>query len=189
MKSVPASGSAKPPPDPGKPLAAAALSQHAVSEEKSSPLLDAARTGPAAGAAARDFAAHVASDERSGQTGGQPNPIDAPTLAGAVPTQSPASASPPQVAHSTPAAASPDAAAQVAPAVVSLVQTGDGGQRLVLHLQPAELGQVQVRIDRTDGAPARVEITVQRPETAQMLLRDQSQLQHALDQAGIPQDG
>jgi hypothetical protein len=88
----------------------------------------------------------------------------------------------------------PDAAAaaptqQVAAAVVSLAGAPGGGQRMTLRLEPAELGQVQIRIDRPTDAPAQVEITVQRPETLTLLLRDQPQLQRALDQAGVPADG
>jgi flagellar hook-length control protein FliK len=80
-------------------------------------------------------------------------------------------------------------AQQVSAALVSLVHAPDGGQRMTLRLEPAELGLVQIRIDRPVDAPAQVEITVQRPETLTLLLRDQPQLQHALDQAGVPADG
>lgn len=65
----------------------------------------------------------------------------------------------------------------------------DGAQRLTLRLDPPELGHVQIRIDRPSDAPARVDITVERAETLTLLLRDQPQLQHALDQAGVPSDG
>jgi hypothetical protein len=60
---------------------------------------------------------------------------------------------------------------------------------MTLRLEPAELGVVQIRIDRPADAPAQVQITVQRPETMTLLLRDQPQLQRALDQAGVPADG
>lgn len=60
---------------------------------------------------------------------------------------------------------------------------------MTLRLEPAELGLVQIRINRPADAPAQVEITVQRPETLTLLLRDQPQLQRALDQAGVPADG
>ena len=60
---------------------------------------------------------------------------------------------------------------------------------MTLRLEPAELGQVQIRIDRPQDAPAQVDISVQRPETLTLLLRDQPQLQRALDQAGVPADG
>ena len=58
-----------------------------------------------------------------------------------------------------------------------------------MRLDPPELGRVQVRIDRPTDAPARVEITVEKAETLTLLLRDQPQLQRALDQAGVPAEG
>jgi hypothetical protein len=74
--------------------------------------------------------------------------------------------------------------------MVSLSHAPDGAQRLTMKLQPPELGQVQIRIDRpADDAPARIAITVERPETLQLLLRDQPQLQRALDLAGVPAEG
>jgi hypothetical protein len=81
------------------------------------------------------------------------------------------------------------AAGQVAPALVHLAQTADGTQRLTLHLEPNSLGHVQIQIDRPQDAAPRVDITVQRPQTLDLLLRDQPQLQHALDQAGVPKEG
>ena len=90
-------------------------------------------------------------------------------------------------ARRTSAPASP--ASQVAPALVSLGHAPDGAQRLTMRLDPPELGQVQMRIDRPPDAPARVEITVEKAETLTLLLRDQPQLQHALDQAGVPPEG
>lgn len=65
----------------------------------------------------------------------------------------------------------------------------DGAQRLTVRLDPPELGHVQVRVERPLEAPARVEITVEKPETLTLLLRDQPQLQRALDQAGVPAEG
>jgi hypothetical protein len=80
-------------------------------------------------------------------------------------------------------------AAQIAPALVRIAHASDGTQHLTVRLQPPELGQVQVRIDRPQEAPARVEITVEKQETLTLLLRDQPQLQRALDQAGVPPEG
>lgn len=60
---------------------------------------------------------------------------------------------------------------------------------MTLRLEPPELGAVQIRIDRPIEAPAHVEVSVTRPETLTLLLRDQSQLQHTLDQAGVPAEG
>jgi flagellar hook-length control protein FliK len=84
-------------------------------------------------------------------------------------------------------AASP--AAQLAPALVQIGHAPDGAQRLTVRLDPPELGHVQVRIDRPSEASARVEITVEKAETLTLLLRDQPQLQRALDQAGVPAEG
>jgi chemotaxis protein MotD len=93
----------------------------------------------------------------------------------------------PSIPPETAARASP--AAQMAPALMALGHAPDGAHRLTVRLDPPELGQVQIRIDRPSDAPARVEITVERSETLTLLLRDQPQLQRALDQAGIPTDG
>jgi flagellar hook-length control protein FliK len=99
----------------------------------------------------------------------------------------PAAARTPASVSPRPALASP--AAQVAPVLVSMANAPDGAQRLTLRLDPPELGHVEIRIDRPASAPAHVDITVQRPETLILLLRDQPQLQRALDQAGVPPDG
>ncbi len=120
-------------------------------------------------------------------------PLVQPLLATAQPVQL---AAPAQVPDRVDAASPPPPdstatgpAQQVSAALVSLAGTPGGGQRMTLRLEPAELGQVQIRIDRPQDAPAQVEITVQRPETLTLLLRDQPQLQRALDQAGVPADG
>lgn len=129
---------------------------------------------------AQDAASVVAAAQAPSLAGMvQPPPVHAAdtTSPMAAPSSSPAS----------PGVASP--AAQVAPAIVALTHAPDGTSRLTLRLDPPELGHVQIRIDRPQDAPARVEITVQRQETLTLLLRDQPQLQTALNQAGVPQDG
>jgi len=98
----------------------------------------------------------------------------------------PPSAAPPKH-DAAPAPVSP--AEQIAPALVSLARSPQGRQQLTVRLEPAELGHVEVRVERQPDAPVRVDITVQRPETLTLLLRDQPQLQRALDQAGLPADG
>lgn len=80
-------------------------------------------------------------------------------------------------------------AAQVSPALASFVISAvqpNAPQHLIIRLDPAELGRVQVRIERTPDGPARVELVVERPDTLLMLLRDQPQLHRALDLAGVP---
>jgi hypothetical protein len=113
----------------------------------------------------------------------------APLLPGPAPAAPTAPAAP--AAHPKPAAqpSPPSPAAQIAPALVSVAHAPNGSSRLTLRLDPPELGRVEVRVLRPAGEPVRVEVTVQRPETLGLLLRDQPQLQRALDQAGLPADG
>ena len=114
----------------------------------------------------------------------QPQPEAAPA-SGAAPTQAVA----PATAKASAPAAPASPTGQLAPALVSIAHASNGAQRLTVRLEPAELGHVEIRVDRAAGAPVRVEITVQRPETLTLLLRDQPQLQRTLDQAGLPPDG
>ena len=78
---------------------------------------------------------------------------------------------------------------QVAPALVGMLKSADGTQSVTVRLQPAELGQVQIRVDRTAEGAAHVGITADRPETLQLLQRDLPRLEQALDQAGILSSG
>ena len=104
-------------------------------------------------------------------------PAPAATSASAAPAHAP-----------TPANPSPPAA-QLAPALLSLGQGVDGGHQITLRLHPDDLGMVQVRIDKSASGVATVEITVEKTDTMQALLRDQAQLHHTLDQAGVPSAG
>ncbi len=112
--------------------------------------------------------------------------LSAPTPAAG--TQAPAAAtSAPATTSPGPTVAAPTE--HNAPVLVSTAHGPDGAQRLTVRLDPPELGHVQIRIDRPTEAPARVEITVERAETLTLLLRDQPQLQRALDAAGVPAEG
>ncbi|MBV8400071.1 MAG: flagellar hook-length control protein FliK [Acetobacteraceae bacterium] len=93
------------------------------------------------------------------------------------------------IAGTNEASQPPRPAAQIAPVVVSLAHTGNGTERLTLRLEPAELGQVHIQIESSQESPAKVEITVERPDTMTLLLRDQHDLHRALDQAGVPANG
>ncbi len=59
---------------------------------------------------------------------------------------------------------------------------------VTLRLDPLELGQVQVRIERPADGPAQVQVRAERPETLALLQRDAPELGRALQQAGIAQD-
>ena len=82
-------------------------------------------------------------------------------------------------------------AAQLGSAFAALTGAGtpEAPQSLVIRLDPLELGKVEVRIDRTDGGPARVELAVERTDTLMTLLQDRPQLDKALDLAGVPPEG
>jgi flagellar hook-length control protein FliK len=95
-----------------------------------------------------------------------------------------------------PVPASPPPATQVAAAIAGPVQVDisapaqhGGAQTLTIQLKPVELGRVEVRIERTADGLAKIEVAVERTDTLMLLIRDQSQLHQALDQAGLPQDG
>jgi hypothetical protein len=95
----------------------------------------------------------------------------------------------PSALEPTTAAAHGTATAQVVPALVALAQAPDGASRLTLRLHPSELGQVDIRIERPIEGPARIAITVERPETLTLLQHDEPQLLRALGQAGVQTDG
>ncbi len=78
---------------------------------------------------------------------------------------------------------------QVSPVLVGMLKSADGTQSITIRLQPEELGQVQIRIDRTNDGTAHVGIIAERPETLQLLQRDQPRLEQALDQAGVSSSG
>jgi flagellar hook-length control protein FliK len=137
------------------------------------------------------LSSHAAADGAQIWTSAQP-PSSIAIDAGlsATPSNAPSSA----ITLSAPEDTSPTSrlgslVAQMAPVLVSLGHASDGAQRLTMRLDPPELGHVQVRIDRPTDASARVEITVEKVETLTLLLRDQPQLQHALDLAGVPAEG
>ncbi len=85
----------------------------------------------------------------------------------------------------------PPPSAQLGLAFATLTGAGtpETPQSLVIRLDPLELGKVEVRIDRTDGGPARVELAVERTDTLMTLLQDRPQLDKALDLAGVPPEG
>jgi len=88
-----------------------------------------------------------------------------------------------------PTDAAPAPAAQLAPALLTLAKTADGNQQMTVRLHPADLGMVQVRIETASTGITRVEITAEKADTIQALLRDQPQLHRTLDDAGIPVAG
>ncbi|HVZ08745.1 flagellar hook-length control protein FliK [Rhodopila sp.] len=72
---------------------------------------------------------------------------------------------------------------------MSVSQTASGADRVTVRLHPAELGMVQVRIERGQDGATQVTVTAEKPGTLTLLQRDHADLHRALDQAGIPADG
>lgn len=100
----------------------------------------------------------------------------------AEPAHSAAPATPAQ-----PAAAAP--AAQMAPALVHIAAAPGGAQHVTVRLDPVELGELRVHIERPREGPVHVTVEATRPETLQLLRQDQPALHRALDQAGLPPEG
>jgi hypothetical protein len=128
-------------------------------------------------AEAVDSAVHVAPQPLLQLSGAPALPLTSPVTVGTP-------AAPP--AHSA-SAGSP--VAQIAPTLVTLAKTVDGAQQMTVRLHPAELGMVQVRIERAASGLTQIDIIADKPETLLALQRDQPALHQTLDQAGVPSAG
>ena len=60
-----------------------------------------------------------------------------------------------------------------------------GKTRFDISLDPADLGRIDVRINVDRNGQVTSHLTVEKPETLQMLRQDAPQLQRALDDAGL----
>lgn len=178
--------------DEPKPAAAAPITtplkaQRAAAAQPSEPS-GAAETATVQPATQKPVTPPPVTADSSNSPTSAPAVVSPQAIAAASTPSLPTVATPPAAqAASTPQHTAP--AAQIAPALVSLGRSSDGTQHLTVRLDPPDLGRVQIRIDRSPDAQAHVAITVERPETLTLLLRDQPQLQHALDQAGVPATG
>lgn len=83
------------------------------------------------------------------------------------------------------ATAPPTAVTQLAHATEIHFASGAPGQ-ITIHLQPAELGAVQVRIERGHDGSATITVQVERADTLHALQADLPHLHQALDRAGVP---
>jgi Meckel syndrome type 1 protein len=112
----------------------------------------------------------------------------------ATPTFAPPAPPAPLAAPAAQSLAAPRAAPHASPArqvapVALAVALGHGGTpSITLRLDPGELGQVEVRIERPADGPAQVKVQAERPETLALLQRDAPELSRALHQAGIQPD-
>lgn len=73
---------------------------------------------------------------------------------------------------------------------VKLVKAAEGGlDKIRIQLNPSELGKVDVRLEFGSDGGVRGVVTVEKPETLQLLQRDARQLEQALQDAGFKTDG
>jgi hypothetical protein len=94
-------------------------------------------------------------------------------------------AQPAEQATQTSAIAAATPATQLAQAVASLHVGADGTSHTTIKLDPAELGQVEIRISRAQDGTSSVSVAVQRPDTLATLQNDLGHLHQALDRAGV----
>ncbi|WP_207620357.1 flagellar hook-length control protein FliK, partial [Oharaeibacter diazotrophicus] len=60
-----------------------------------------------------------------------------------------------------------------------------GGDSIEISLDPVDLGRVDVRLEFGDKGEARAHLAVDRPETLELLTRDQRQIERSLRDAGF----
>jgi hypothetical protein len=180
------------PSQPVRPAVADAASPQAISvstpPQTPLPAVPADTAGSASPTSAADHKITLRPAEAAADPA-QPMATDGATLDQVGPT-----GTPPTVPTTTSVAAAHQApvaspAEQVAPALLTLAKTADGSQQMTVRLQPAGLGMVQVRIAQAASGTTQIEITADNPATLLALQRDQPQLHHTLDDAGIPAAG
>ncbi|WP_211844200.1 flagellar hook-length control protein FliK, partial [Neoroseomonas oryzicola] len=115
------------------------------------------------------------------------DPASAPVADAAIAAPARAAIDMAQPAPARPAAPTTSPARQIAPVIVS-VAIGGGTARLAVTLEPAELGRVEISVERS-GDTSQVQILAERPETLALLQRDQRELDRALSQAGVATEG
>ncbi|MGI9451878.1 MAG: flagellar hook-length control protein FliK [Geminicoccaceae bacterium] len=79
--------------------------------------------------------------------------------------------------------APPPAGAQIALQIVRSLS--DGVDRFSVHLQPAELGSVDIQLNFESGGRLSALITAERPETLELLQRDSRILERSLGDSGL----
>jgi len=89
-------------------------------------------------------------------------------------------------AQGRPGALASTAVGQVAMKLASTA--ADGGGRVTIRLNPEELGKVDVKLEFGRDGSVRAQISVERPETLEMLQRDARALDKALQEAGLKTD-
>ena len=89
-----------------------------------------------------------------------------------------------------PASVTPAQAQAATQAVAAVIQRNvkdgaTGSQTISMRLDPMELGKMDIRMEYKKGDPLKVHLVVEKADTMNMFLRDQTALETALNQAGI----
>ena len=101
--------------------------------------------------------------------------------AASVATNTPAQAAT-QLQVSHPATATPD----INSLAFNIATKSEGGARhFDIRLDPAELGRVDVRLTVDDAGKAQATLSVEKPQTLELLQKDQGHLERALKEAGL----
>ena len=188
------SGAAAPPPA-STPAPAIAPAAPANAELPAAKPVTAAPAGPALEAAAPSPArqksgpvmAEPASDAPDNALGAtQPKAAAAAWVPVGVPAGVPVPTAPRAAEAPAAAVATQAAPAQQVAVVVSQLVSRPGAHRVVLQLQPDDLGHIQVSIERTAAGATHVALTADRPETLRALQQDHAEIARALDRAGVP---
>ncbi|HEY9452316.1 MAG TPA: flagellar hook-length control protein FliK, partial [Bradyrhizobium sp.] len=109
-----------------------------------------------------------------------------PHAAGAIQTQHLSGSTASAPAAQLTATAASGAAVPLSGLAMEIAASANSGKtRFEIRLDPAELGRIDVRIDIDRHGQMTSHLTVERPETLQMLRQDANQLQRALDNAGL----
>jgi flagellar hook-length control protein FliK len=148
--------------------------------------LTAAQNAAPSGTAATGERAIAPGSAQRAEGAGQAN-ANIPTAAG-VPGLTQAATRIPQIlpAQARPATASSVPVNQVAVNIQRAVAAGQDRIRISLH--PAELGKIDVKLDIGNDGAVKAVITIERPETFELLQRDARGLEKALQEAGLKTD-
>lgn len=90
-------------------------------------------------------------------------------------------------AHGRPGATLGTPADQVAVKLSATAQ--DGGGKVTVRLNPEELGKVDIKMEISKDGHVRAVVSVDRPETLELLQKDAKGLERALQDAGLQTDG
>jgi chemotaxis protein MotD len=115
---------------------------------------------------------------------------EAPTAAvtAAAPTQPPAVSASPQTPVQLQVMHAPNANEQpfVGALAVTIAAKSEGGAKhFDIRLDPAELGRVDVRLTVDDAGKAQATLSVEKPQTLELLQKDSTHLERALKDAGL----